>query len=311
MKIRKSNKEWTWKCDICNEVFRIRREMLLHKQENHSTEVKNFNSYRECYCKYCGRKGITKSSMTIHEKTCIENPNKIKLKGHKHSEESKKQISLSMKKAHEERRLKGWRPPNQGNISWPEKWFTRVIENEIEDKNYVTEMKFGRYWLDFAWPAKQLCVEIDGCQHEREHLRISDIKKDSLLVENGWKVLRLRWVDCYHDPKKCIDIAKTFISSGEIIELDKRWKPKKKKKKVRPEGWKSAGERRIEKRAKRLSEYGINENGNFNTLSKDEHKRRKELILNVEKIRGWKSNIAHELGISHTQLARYMKNYID
>lgn len=49
-------------------------------------------------------------------------------------------------------------------------------------------------FLDFAWINKKKCIEIDGQQHQTDEKRKeSDIKKDDLLKQNGWKVLRLSW----------------------------------------------------------------------------------------------------------------------
>ena len=39
-----------------------------------------------------------------------------------------------------------------------------VIKNEFEDQNYVREYPFKIYSLDFAWPEKKQCIEIDGEQ---------------------------------------------------------------------------------------------------------------------------------------------------
>lgn len=39
------------------------------------------------------------------------------------------------------------------------------------------------------------------------HIRVRELK----LAKNGWKVLRIKWVDMFHEPKKYIKIAKDFI----------------------------------------------------------------------------------------------------
>ena len=84
------------------------------------------------------------------------------------TEETKKKISESMKKAHKEGRA--W---NIGKSRWnnkhsyPEEFFIQVINNEFEDKNYVCEYPLEIYSLDFAWIEKKKCIEIDGDQHQR------------------------------------------------------------------------------------------------------------------------------------------------
>ena len=87
-----------------------------------------------------------------------------------------------------------------------------VIENEFDDKDYIREYSFGRFSLDFAWVAKKKCIEIDGEQHQRfQDYKERDMRKDALLKENGWEVLRLIWKDVYNNPKEAIKKAKTFI----------------------------------------------------------------------------------------------------
>ena len=127
--------------------------------------------------------------------------------------ETRKKISESMKKAHAEGRAHNIGECRWNNEpSWPEKWFMRVIENEFTDKNYVRERPFHRFSLDFAWEHKKKCIEIDGKQHEVFQEQIErDLRKNELLKEEGWQLLRLKWKDVFHEPKKYIQIAKEFI----------------------------------------------------------------------------------------------------
>lgn len=135
------------------------------------------------------------------------------------SEEHKRAVSNGMKLAHEEGRA--W---NIGSSRWnnkpsyPEQFFMRVIENEFDDKAFVRELPFGRFSLDFAWPHKKLCIEIDGEQHQRfADYKARDERKDAALKEAGWKILRLIWRDVYAEPKKYIQLAKEFISGGGVM----------------------------------------------------------------------------------------------
>jgi very-short-patch-repair endonuclease/ribosomal protein L37AE/L43A len=127
--------------------------------------------------------------------------------------EMRKQISESMKKAHKEGRA--W---NIGKSRWnneesyPEKFFKLVIENEFNDKEYKTEYPIGIYSADFAWPHKKKVIEIDGAQHKRfSEYRERDKRKNDFLETEGWEVLRIEWKKFFHDTKKYIKIAKTFI----------------------------------------------------------------------------------------------------
>ena len=133
--------------------------------------------------------------------------------GRKETEEHRKKISESMKKAHAEGRAHNIGECRWNNEpSWPEKWFMMVIENEFRDKNFKQEFPFHKFSLDFAWVEKKRCIEIDGEQHERnEEQKIRDLEKDRLLKEDGWELLRMPWKEVYKDTKVWIEKAKAFI----------------------------------------------------------------------------------------------------
>ena len=121
-----------------------------------------------------------------------------------------------MKIAHKEKRAHNIGSSRWNNEhSWPEQWFIEVLHNElnmVENVDYKTEMPFDKYSLDFAWPEKKLCIEIDGEQHDRfEEYKLRDISKDKLLKENGWKVIRIKWIDCWHNPKQYIEQVKSLF----------------------------------------------------------------------------------------------------
>jgi len=125
----------------------------------------------------------------------------------------KQKISNSMKQAHADGRA--WNIGKsrwKNKKSWPEQFFMQVIENEFNDKNYTCEHPVGIYAIDFAWVEKKLAIEIDGEQHQRfASYKERDERKDKVLADDGWKVLRIIWKDMYKDTKKYISIAKEFI----------------------------------------------------------------------------------------------------
>lgn len=136
--------------------------------------------------------------------------------GKKLTKEHREAISKSMKLAHQEKRAHNigesrWNTEH----SWPEKWFISVLKNElnmVESVDYKTEMPYDKYSLDFAWPEKKLCIEIDGEQHDRfEEYKKRDLLKDELLTKNGWQVVRIKWKDCYANPKQYIEKVKLLF----------------------------------------------------------------------------------------------------
>lgn len=172
-------------------------------------------------CKYCNKVFDRGLQLGGHVVSCNDNPNaretRYKMgstyRGKSISDESKEKTSNSMKIAHAEGRA--W---NIGKSRWnnepsyPEIFFMKVIENEFIDKNFTREYPIGIYSIDFAWIDKKLAIEIDGEQHSRyPEYNERDRRKDVVIKDNGWEVLRVEWRDLYTETKKYISICKDFI----------------------------------------------------------------------------------------------------
>lgn len=98
--------------------------------------------------------------------------------------------------------------------SYPEQWFESVINNELDNKDYNPQLPVGKYCLDFAWPELKKCVEVDGETHYRFENEIKkDILRDQWLKEQGWEILRFRWITVIKDKKDAINKLKTFIDT--------------------------------------------------------------------------------------------------
>ena len=108
-----------------------------------------------------------------------------------HTEETKAKIRekrLAFMKAHPEKTA--WRRSNQ---SYPEKVFEKfLIERGYADKFLIQrEYSFFPYFIDFAFVDLKIAIEIDGSQHLLPERKERDEKKDLLLQENGWRVIRI------------------------------------------------------------------------------------------------------------------------
>jgi very-short-patch-repair endonuclease len=254
--------------------------------------MNNANKPIQENCKFCGRLCTTKPSLTLHQKHCKNNPDRVPGISRLVTPETKKKISISMIKLFDEGKHgdTGWTIHKRHEKTYPEIWMESVIKNEFLDKDYISEFRLGTYKLDFAWTKKKLCIEMDGEQHYTENKQIeSDIRKDNCLKLNGWKVLRIRWSQCLTDTKKWANIAKNFIDEGIPHVEECQYISKKEQHKI-----------------DMLNKYG--ELRHTTKLSAKEIENRDLLLKPYDKTKfGWVSKAARETGLTRRQIYKYLE----
>lgn len=263
------------------------------------------NHYYECKCSFCGRIFFTKESKTKHEKVCKQNPNHIKFKGHPCSEEQRKRISESMKKAHAEGRAH-----NIGECRWnnepsyPEKWFMEMANNEGLNPNYIHEFPFHKFSLDFAWVDLKKVIEIDGEQHQRDtKQKERDIEKDRLLAEEGWSEIRVSWDSICSNPKKWISAFKFFINGTKDETLDEYStdSPIELSKELLNEHLYTKEKLNLEK---------IEKKKQINVERQEFIEKRKKYFDSIDTTKfGWITKAQKDLGISHSQIRRWIEKF--
>ncbi|MNV48894.1 hypothetical protein D3C71_1408210 [compost metagenome] len=208
-----------YKCPFCNKVY-SEKGISTHIWRNHGEgQSHNPNVGYQNDGRQPWNTGLTKEQDDRLRKkgetfSKRYKEGKIKLNGcfTNMTPEIKEKISKSLKIAIKEGRAKGWiNSRKDKKPSYPEQFFIKAIENEFNDTDYVREFQIERYFIDFAWVEKKIAIEIDGKQHEFKERKESDLRKDSVLINNGWKVLRIKWTDMFHSPKEWINIAKDFV----------------------------------------------------------------------------------------------------
>lgn len=157
--------------------------------------VENLLTIRECMTKY-GIRSKTYIAKLLEGKT--RNTSEANKLAHKkypeaylHSEETKAKIRekrLAFMKAHPEQTA--WR---QKNMSYPEEMFLKFLnERGYADKFLIQrEYSIFPYFIDFAFVDLKIAIEIDGSQHLQQERKAKDELKDALLIENGWRVIRI------------------------------------------------------------------------------------------------------------------------
>jgi very-short-patch-repair endonuclease len=156
----------------------------------------------------------------------------------KHTDESKKimrEKRLEFMKNNPEKTA--WR---LSNVSYPEKLCIDYIENNGLDKKHsiVREYSVFPYFIDFAFVNEMVAVEIDGSQHLLPERKESDNKKDELLNELGWVVIRVSEKEIKTNINDVFDQILTILKTKPKINNHRIGlvvKPKKRQKKERNE----------------------------------------------------------------------------
>lgn len=188
------------------------------KQEIVNDYVENGLGLRDIYEKYHIKSKMWVDKLLEGKKRTLSEANKLAHKKYpnnfKLSVEAKEKIRkarLKWMKEHPEQTA--WR---QKNMSYPEKCFQKILEDNGLDKKYLIYREYSvfPYFIDFAFVDEKLAVEIDGSQHIEEERKKSDEKKDELLISKGWKVLRIAAIEVTHNGTKALDAVLKMLNSG-------------------------------------------------------------------------------------------------
>jgi very-short-patch-repair endonuclease len=90
--------------------------------------------------------------------------------------------------------------------------------NIIKGKDYETEYKQNKWFIDFAFVNDKIAIEIDGKQHNLPERQKIDAEKDAWLTQNGWAVYRLAWKNPTKETRKQLLIKLNQILKCDIID---------------------------------------------------------------------------------------------
>lgn len=214
------------KCEKCNKEIRNSGALTIHQKTCEKVQaikddlIKNYldgvsiKKLRDIY---------NIGGDTINEilkvnnvpKRSISEANKLAHKlypeSFKHSDESKMKMRkkrLEFMKNNPEKTA--WR---KTTISYPEKCFLNKLKDGDYDKNYtiIREKSIFPYFIDFAFENEKIAVEIDGSQHLLKERKERDDKKDKLLIENGWFVIRFTAKMINEEIDKCFNLLDDLL----------------------------------------------------------------------------------------------------
>ena len=166
--------------------------------------IKNNTQLHKTNCPSCNKEIWSKTTDIVYCYDCVELLNKrlhqlYTSEGRKLvSSKTRKKISEAIKNKISKGEFCGWKSRNIE--SYPEKFWKQVLKNNnIKYKfNFpISKKKLGlnqmsSYFLDFALNHK-IDLEIDGKQHKYKERIKSDIERDKVLINNGWKIYRIEW----------------------------------------------------------------------------------------------------------------------
>lgn len=214
-------KEGGWECQSCHNIFRTRRELESHLSENPDHKVDNRHKNCVWHCDYCDSYFKNRRSLYAHYKVC-EEKNKLphdsnghvisqkvldgrearvktikslvdsgvlEYKGHPHSEETKKRLSIARRNNIANGIGSTWINPSIKR-SYAEQYFFDIFSKE--GIQFDSNKWIGSYCVDFLFGNYYL--EVDGEQHYTEDGIQHDRERDCYLSDKGYFLIsRIRW----------------------------------------------------------------------------------------------------------------------
>jgi very-short-patch-repair endonuclease len=214
------------------------------------------------------------------------------------TKEHRKRMSDKLKIAHKEGRHPGWSFINKdiSRRSYPEAYIHTVLKNNklFEQFTIIEKLSFGKYFLDFAIIELKIDLEIDGQAHFRTKEAIEHDKvRDKYLIEHGWKVYRIAWIQFCKNKENEIEELFNYIKNNKnemnrFYCLDEIQQQLNKKKKF---GSNADRTRFYENEQKKLTPLILNSGINFSR-------------------RGWVKQVSKLIGLSSAKIRFWMKRFL-
>jgi very-short-patch-repair endonuclease len=80
-------------------------------------------------------------------------------------------------------------------------------------RQYEVRVGDERYFLDFAFPERRLCVELDGEEAHTGAAFQRDRSRQNALVLLGWTVLRFTWADVTERPGQIVALLTQALAA--------------------------------------------------------------------------------------------------
>jgi len=253
-------------------------------------------------CKWCNVEFNNGLKLGGHQRWCKNNPNydvyiedsRKYNSGKILSKETRDKISISRTNYLIKNPDKvPYRLYHSSKISNPEKILKDLFEkNNI--KGWVYNLPFSIYSLDFAFPDLKIDIEIDGATHLQDKVIKIDKKRDAILEQEGWKIIRFKASEIKNN------VYLVFCKILENIKIEPNFEVVINKHIVEK---KNLYENEIKEKIK--AELKYNKEKRSRSIENN-----KSIITNSSidfKKYGWKSKISRLTGIKHQHIVKWMK----
>ena len=209
-------------CPKCNKDFNGIIGLSTHLAKTHNWNRNDIYLYTHFTinnldipkCKICGNNiSFTGRRLlnTCGSKYCISKYNTLRqveeMNNHPERREKARQNRLNYLLNNQNFINTAWGKRANRELSYLENWFIEniILPNNLQQKyDIINDYSVNPYFLDFAFINIKLDVELDGkCHFENGKQRIQhDIDRDNYLLNNGWKIFRISYLDNNEDTIK-------------------------------------------------------------------------------------------------------------
>lgn len=203
------------KCNICDEEFdnkiSLNNHLRFHKKYDAIKDdiiddyVNNNFTYRELIDKYnSSNVALIKILKDVDTDPVKKKRNRNTL-SHKHSNETKKRMSIIRKNWLKENPEKHVWKYRDKFISKPCEFLkSKLLMNNVSFVPEYTpniENNFRNYSIDISFPDKKIGIEVNGNQHYNDDGTLKDYYKErnKYFIDNGWKIYQIHYLKVYND----------------------------------------------------------------------------------------------------------------
>jgi very-short-patch-repair endonuclease len=103
---------------------------------------------------------------------------------------------------------------NRKDMTSAEKRVWSMLRDRRLRYKFRRQHPIGEFVVDYACPAVRLVLEVDGPSHERQEQREFDLRREEYLLEQGWRVMRVKNWEVFQCARDVEDAIWRFLEPG-------------------------------------------------------------------------------------------------